>query len=78
MKKQKNNISGSVDYKAEKKSYTAPVVVDEILSDDGEELYVLENGNTIPKLRYDSMWKVPKNKILPKNYRVDLNSKFKI
>lgn len=78
MKKQKNDISGSVDYKAEKKAYTAPLVVDEILSDDGEELYVLESGNTIPKLRYDSMWNIPKNKILPKNHRVDLNSKFKI
>jgi hypothetical protein len=59
-----------VDFKANVKSVTAPVIVDTITGDDGEESYVLENGNTFPKEKYDALW-------FPSRGKMNLHSKFK-
>jgi len=59
----------SIDFKADKASQTAPVIVETITDDDGTEMYVLENGNLFPKLRYDALWFPVKTKIKPKNFR---------
>lgn len=54
----------TTDFKPQKKSYTAPKVEEQFTDDDGEVIYVLENGNTIPKIKYDQMWNVPKGAMI--------------
>lgn len=69
----KNDSKGYhvVTFRPERKSYSAPVVVDEIMDDDGERFYVLENGNMIPSIKYDAMWSQPKGIIKHKSYKGD-------
>ncbi len=59
----------SVDFKANVKAHTAPEIVDEIIEDSGEKMYVLANGNTIPAVRYDAIWNPVKGIIKPKFYK---------
>lgn len=60
---------GEVIYHPQRKENVAPVIVDTIEGDDGVVSYVLENGNTIPKDRYDSLWLPQKGKIRPLGYK---------
>lgn len=46
----------SVDFRADVKTYNKPAIVDTITNDEGIEVYVLENGNTFPKEKYDAIW----------------------
>lgn len=74
---------GTSDFRAEVKSQTAPVVNDQFTDDEGVEQYILENGNTIPKIRYDAMWTnekrfIPQQKLVHTNIpRKQIKSDFK-
>ena len=57
----------SVDFKANVKCNTAPIIIEVFLDDTGEETYILANGNTQPKISYDNLWGGLKGKVLPKN-----------
>ncbi len=50
------NTHGSVVFIAKVKTYHQPKVVDEYMDDDGENHYILDNGNTQLKRLYDSLW----------------------
>ena len=56
-----------VDFKADVKFKTAPVIIDEFMDDVGEVTYILENGNTQTKMLYENLWGKPKGKVLPKH-----------
>jgi ABC-type branched-subunit amino acid transport system ATPase component len=59
----------------QKKTTTAPVIVEEFTNDNAEQCYILENGNTVLKEKYDAMWKPQKGKIKPRNYREDIDGR---
>lgn len=50
------NVNGNVVFKPHVRTYHQPKVVDEYMDDDGENHYVLDNGNTQLKRLYDSLW----------------------
>ena len=56
----------AVGYKANVKSNTAPEVAEQFIDDEGEVQYILSNGNTQPKLKYDAIWN-PKKGIVNTN-----------
>jgi hypothetical protein len=65
-------ISPTVDYIADRKTNTAPVVVESFTDDELIEWYILENGNHILADRYNPKWKggslvkkhIPKDTVL--------------
>lgn len=72
MKKQLLNTGGincTVQFKAEKKSYSAPVILSEFINEDNELTYELDNGNTITASNYKKMWLPTKKEIMPANYK---------
>lgn len=58
----KQTINGNLIFHAEVKSYLPPVIVDQFQDDEGEENYILANGNTCLKDRYDQLWLPTKGK----------------
>lgn len=67
--KQPSGRTHIVDFKANRPSKIAPLVIDKFIADDGMEMYVLDNGNSQPKLSYEKFWGAPKGVILPKNFK---------
>lgn len=61
--------TGVTDFKPERKSYTEPKVIDTFIDDTGEEVYVLENGNTVSKTRHDAIWKPSKGTVKAKGFK---------
>jgi len=45
------------------KCYSAPVIKDQFIDDEGDLTYVLENGNTVLADRYNSLWHPVRGKI---------------
>lgn len=68
-----NGTSHAVDYRADKVKYTAPVILLEFIQDE-EVWYKLDNGRSQSKTSYDSFWIPQKRKVLPFNYREDIDS----
>lgn len=60
-----------------KKANIAPIVIGDYIEND-EVWYVLENGNSILKTKYDSIWHPIKTPIFPKDYKGENNDKTKI
>ena len=52
----KETKNGSVNFHAQVKTYLPPTIVDQFCDDAGELQYCLSNGNTIPAIRYNSLW----------------------
>lgn len=69
---------GIDDFKAKRAAHYAPIVIDTIMDDEGNLQHILENGNTIPKDRYDALWNVKKTAILPKYYKGENPHKTKV
>lgn len=60
------------DYRPQVPYHTAPKIECETTNEDGEAVYVLANGNTIPVVKYDSMWKKAKGVVnRDKKYKGD-------
>lgn len=57
-------ISPTVDYIADRKTNTAPIVVESFTDDELVEWYILENGNHILADRYNAMWNMAKGKVI--------------
>ena len=54
----------------EKKANTAPDIIESFLTDDGEIMHILANGNQQTDVLYMKMWGMPKGKIITdKNYK---------
>jgi hypothetical protein len=58
----------NVEFKASVKCYTAPVVIDTFMDDEGNENYLLANGNTSLADRYNALWN-PKKGIVNNNIK---------
>ena len=58
----KETINGSTNFHAQVKTYLPPVIVDQFQDDEGRETYVLANGNTSLKEKYDQIWLPTKGK----------------
>lgn len=64
-----DNNHHSVEYKAERKANSAPVISESYTNDEGEVMLILANGNEMSDTAYKAMWEPVRSKILPKNYR---------
>jgi hypothetical protein len=66
----------NVEFKANVKSYTPPLVIDTFMDDDGNENYLLANGNTSLADRYNALWN-PKKGVVnnDKKYKGENNNK---
>lgn len=50
------NSNGNTNYHAERKVNTPPAIIDEMVLDDGELHYLLDNGRTSLASRYLALW----------------------
>lgn len=55
--------SHNVDFKAEKKLYTAQKIAESFVDDAGEVIHILENGNTQSDASYMAVWGVKKSPV---------------
>lgn len=53
----------AVNYHANVKTYHKPTVVETYMDDDGDEVYILSNGNTQLSVLYNNLWNPAKTKI---------------
>ena len=56
-------------YHPDVKSSRAPVIAESFLNDSGEVEHILENGNTILKKKYDSVWNPKRGIVMPEGYK---------
>lgn len=68
---------GNVDYKPTVPYNVAPKILDEVVMDDGELHYVLDNGRTSLASRYNSLWH-PTKQIVNWNAKGDNPDRTKI
>lgn len=59
----KTNVNRNLHFNISVPTYLPPKIEETIIGDDGEEIYILANGNTSLKSRYDAMWLPTKGKI---------------
>lgn len=69
-----NSTAPSIEYKADKRVYSAPKIVSEFINDEGVKCYKLDNGRTQSCESYNKLWCPQKEKVLPFNHREDLDS----
>ena len=62
-----HNGSISVEYKANVPFHTAPKIESVFTDDEGNDNYILLNGNTTLVEKYNALWGMPKGQIKPKN-----------
>jgi hypothetical protein len=64
------SASHNVDFKTNKPAYTAPVISESYVNEEGNTMHILTNGNEISDDNYMKMWGRPKGKIITnKNYK---------
>lgn len=76
MQKTSTNLGGkgnTVDFRPDKKSFTAPEVVDRYQNDEGDTILILASGNEIPEIRYNAMWFPVKTAIRPLDKGINPN-----
>jgi len=49
--------NGNVNFHADRKIYRQPIICESFIDDDGNENYILDNGNTTLASRYLELWK---------------------
>lgn len=69
-----NSTTPSINYIAEKKSFTAPKILSEFVDEDGVPCYNLDNGRTQSCDSYNKLWKPQKGKVLPAYHKIDIDS----
>lgn len=71
MRKQTYKAGGitTTDYRANVPYLTQPKVLESYLDDDGERVFILDNGREQPEVKYNAIWGKVKTKIMPKSYK---------
>jgi len=64
----KENKNGSVIFHPNVKTYLMPQILEEIIGDDGELHYILDNGRTSLATLYNALW-------LPKRTQINWKAK---
>lgn len=76
----KTNYNGSVNFHADRKIYSAPIIEESFIDDNGEVIHILSNGNQLSELNYLKHWgQPPKGKIITdKKYKGENPDRTKI
>jgi len=74
----KQTINGNVNFHASVPTYTQPKVIDNYMDDEGETVYILDNGRTTLKTAYEKLWMPIKGTIDMKSKGTAINGKQKI
>jgi len=69
------NKLGNVHFMPTVPTYKAPAIAETIVNDEGDEVYILENGNTSLKSRYDAIWNPIAGKVNMKGRGETIESK---
>ena len=66
---------GSVDFKANSKTRTAPKVLGDYQDENNQTMYILDNGTEQSKENYDKLWNPARMVIHPKNYKAEVKTR---